>query len=193
MLWIAGISYIVISIISAIIMLWIVYAFMFGWDPITGPDVGGAMSLMFFPLAIGSIALMPIIIFLFAYRRAYFRIKNGEIQPIMPIYPPPFPGAYYPGYPPPYFPPPYPHQPYPPYHLPYAPPGQQQYYQAGPVAPTGSQTPGGITIKSLEKEKIHPIEHKKPIPSETIQCVYCRVNIYKGTTICPVCGKKQGP
>lgn len=164
MLWIAGILYIVISIISAVITIWLFSTYdLYDVGTEAGATeeevLGNVSAAMMLAMGIGSFALIPFLLFLLAYRRTYLRVKNREIQPMAPMYPMPYAGPYPPGYPP--------YPPYPPSPPSYPPPVQQQYYPA------------------------QPIGYKEPIPSETKHCVFCGASIPMGATICPRCGKKQ--
>jgi hypothetical protein len=115
-LWAGGIIYIIIGIIAAIINLWLVTTLDLNMD---NPEEAGSefssafSSFMIISMGLMAMYLLPIILFLVSYRAAEERIRSGELQPIMPAYPPPPAyGAYYPpppgaGAPPPGYPPPH--------------------------------------------------------------------------------------
>jgi hypothetical protein len=175
MLWTAGILYIIISVVNAIVILWLFMIVGFGdmvtaGDPVAENVVAESMTLLMIPIALSSLALIPITIFYMAYRKIYSRIKNRVIQPVM-VQPPPF-GAQYP----PHFPqgmPPYPPGPgaYPPPYPPQYPPPVQQPYQPPPTAPPYTQGPQGIGIK----------------PSGIKRCMFCGSQIPTEAALCPSC------
>jgi hypothetical protein len=177
LLWTAGILYIIIAVVSAIVNIWLFYSLGLadlgaGAEP-SEDLVAEYFSAIMIPIAIGSLALIPILIFFFAYRRTYLRVKNREIQPVplqMPFGPPPgYPQAPYPPYPqyPPQGPPPY--SP-PPQQHPYPPPQQNIGVKPGPP---GGPPPGAVA----------------PIATEVRRCVYCGSGVPKGAATCPACGK----
>jgi hypothetical protein len=193
MLWIAGILYIVISVISAIVTLWLFTSYglydIGSGDPAAAEEnIGNILAMTMIPMALGSLILIPILLFLLAYRRTYERVKRREIQPVMPAYPQPYPAPYPPGYPPAYPPGQQPY--YPPGQPPYYPPGQQPYPPSGYGTPP-AQPPGEVGIKPQEPEKVQPVQAAEQKPGGIKQCTSCRVNIPSEATVCPVCGKPQ--
>lgn len=122
LLWIAAILYVIVAIISAAVMVWLYtsYDFMEGeieeGEEVDEAQINSAMGAATIALGVSSLGLIPMAVFFIAYRKTYMRLKNREIQPIMPTYPvvPP-PPPYPPSYPPPQYPPPqYPPPAYPP-------------------------------------------------------------------------------
>ncbi|UCG69803.1 MAG: hypothetical protein JSV09_01920 [Thermoplasmata archaeon] len=185
MLWTGGILYVVVAIVSAAVIIWL-FLYLDLIDVGTGTeDVNAITPALLIPLAVGSIALIPILIFYMAYRRAYWRVKNREIQPLPPLYPQPFAGPYPPGYPPghPGYPPyPGPYQPYPPYQPPPYQPPQQPIEQPGEVAQPVA-TPG---------TPVQP-QAATPEPIRIKNCPHCGTQIPIGSTVCPVCKKEMKP
>jgi hypothetical protein len=189
LLWTAGILYIIISVVSAIVNIWLFYSLGLadigtGTEPVAEDAMANALSALMIPLAIGSLALIPILIFFLAYRRTYMRVKNREIQPVpMPTpfgapFPPPAPYPPYPGYPP--------QAPYPPYpgYPPQQPPPQYPPQQGGP--PQHYPPQQDIGIKPMQTG---PPPTVSPIATEVRRCVYCGSGVPKGAANCPACGK----
>jgi hypothetical protein len=108
-LWTAGILFMIIGIAVAIINLWLITTL--DIDIENTEEVGAELAdayttYLVLSLGLSSINLFPAVIFYYCYRSAENRIRSGELQPVMPVYPPP--PAYGPYYPPPgaYPPPP---------------------------------------------------------------------------------------
>jgi hypothetical protein len=178
MLWLAGILYIVIAIVSAAVTIWLftTYGF-YDMDTVeteaeAEAAMNDAMSAMAIAMGVGSLSLIPLIMFMMVYRWTYARIKNRELQPTMP-YPPPYPGPQ---------PPQYPYQQYPPYQPPPYPP-------SGPPPGEGGPPPEGDTQAAPKSEgAVTPAA----VPSEQgiIACPHCGTQIPAGSTVCPVCKTK---
>ena len=86
----AAIVYVIIGVIIAILTIWL-YSTLGLWElsdgyPSQDPSqlMGSLSAVMVIATALGSLGLIPIVIFFFAYRRTYKRIKIGEIQPVEP-------------------------------------------------------------------------------------------------------------
>ena len=117
LLWIGVILYVIVSIVMAAVMVWLYtsYDFMEGQmdqgSEVDEEQVNSILGAATIAMGISSLGLIPMVIFFMAYWRTYLRIKNREIQSVMPSYPPPYPGIppqppYPPAYPPPQYPPP---------------------------------------------------------------------------------------
>jgi hypothetical protein len=158
MLLLAAVLFIIISVITAIITLWLFFS-TFLYDS----GMNSYMVSAIIPMGVSATSIIPVLLFHFAYRRTYFRVKNREIMPV-PVPPPmmPYPAGYPPYYPP--YPPPYP----PPY---YPPPYQQQYYPPTTPPPTYPQHPQNIGIK----------------PQGIRICKKCGSKVPSGVAICPSC------
>lgn len=183
----AMVLYIVLSIVSVIITIWLFTSLDLyeaqgaGFDTTTEDSVDSdkAMAALMISFGLGSLGLLPVLIYFLAYRRAYFRVKTRQIQPVIPAYAPvppqPYPPAYPPQYPPQY-PPAYPQQ-YPPPQPPaYPPPQQAQGYPAPqPVQPVVVARPQPTT---------------PPATTPGVKrCAFCGSEIPASSTTCPVCKK----
>lgn len=185
MLRIAGMLYIIIAIISSIltILLFLSYGLydISADQQAAEENLGSVIAVAMIPMAIGALQLIPIVIFLLAYRKTYSRVKSREITPILPAYPQPYPGMYPPGYPPAYAPQQPPYQPSPGY-----PPEQQ------PSAPTEAKPKPEEGKAPQEPSPGEVVQPKAVIPEQVgiMKCMFCGTQIPEGSTTCPVCKKE---
>lgn len=90
MLWTAVIIYVIIGVITAIFTIWLYSTLGLGelsdGFPSQDPSqlMGSLSAALVISGALSSLGLIPILIFFFAYRRTYKRIKNRDIQPVEP-------------------------------------------------------------------------------------------------------------
>jgi hypothetical protein len=181
--WLRGAAavYIVFSIISVVLIIWL-FTTLDLYD-VQGSGFGDtngdtavadkAMAALMIEFGLGALSLIPLLIFFMAYRRVHRRLKDGEIQPVTPVIPP---GIYPPGQAPQY-PPVYPGG-YPP-----PPEGPQQY-----PPPQGYPQPQYPQAQP-------PVVVAQPVPSTpqhaagSKNCMYCGSEIPASSNTCPVCKK----
>jgi MFS family permease len=160
----SAIMFISISVISAIISLFLLLA-LFNFD---GPGFNNIWLLTVIPVGLGSLNIIPLGMFFIAYRRTYYRINKREIKPIPP---------------PPMIPYPMPYPPYPQY-----PPQYPQPYQYPQRIPPPQYPPPNIGIKAMPQGYSQPQGY---VPPGSIRCTSCGATIPRGVNVCPVCFAEQ--
>jgi MFS family permease len=162
----ATITYVSISVITAIVSLTLLLT-LFG-----GPGFDVFWLIAIIPIGLGSLSIIPLAMFFIAYKRTYYRINKREIQPMPP--PPMMP------YPMPY---PSPYQPYPPQY--------QQPYQYPQAAPPPQYPPPNIGIKAMPRDYSQSQGYQGQGSQGSIRCTSCGANIPSGVNVCPVCFAEQ--
>lgn len=157
LLWTAAFTWIAIKVAVAAFTIWIYNSLDMSDITSDFTDIEEYLTVAFIPYAVGSLTIIPMVIFYIAYNRTYTRVLKREIMPVprpvlpFPAYPPP-PPPYAPIYPPPMYPPPsYPPPAYPP-------PGQQNYYPPGPATPLAPAPPPQVPARPEQRGRRKPGE-----------------------------------